>query len=76
MDSAVPPEIECALVEEARRLRTAPESLAVDSLQERFTSFGSEEQLITEQSTLVDFLSEHIGILYAVWLYLERATPV
>lgn len=63
MDIAVPPEIERVLVEEARRLGTTPELLAVDSLRERFMSLRIEESSIQEQGTLADFLGDHIGVL-------------
>jgi hypothetical protein len=64
-DIVVPPEIERALVEEARRLGTTPELLAVDSLRERFTPLGTEKKLIKGQGTLADFLSDHIGVLHS-----------
>lgn len=66
MDIVVPPEVERVLVEEARRLGTTPELLAVDSLRERFSpSAIRSEQLSEQQGTLADFLSDHIGVLHS-----------
>jgi hypothetical protein len=65
MDISVPPEIERVLVEEAHRLGTTPELLAVDSLRERFAPSVSEERSREGQETLADFLSGHIGVLHS-----------
>ena len=65
MDISVPLEIERVLVEEARRLGTTPELLAVDSLRERFMLSGTEESSIPGQGTLADFLQDHIGVLHS-----------
>lgn len=66
MDIVVPPEIERVLVEEARRLGTTPELLAVDSLRERFSPAAiRSERLSEQQGTLADFLSDHIGVLHS-----------
>ena len=65
MDIAVPPEIERALVEEARRLGTTPELLAVDSLREKFMLSETEGQLMEGYGSLADFLSDHIGVLHS-----------
>lgn len=66
MDIVVPPEIERVLVEEARKLGTTPELLAVDSLRERFSPMARRsEHLSEQQGTLADFLSNHIGVLHS-----------
>lgn len=65
MDISVPLEIERVLVEEARRLGTTPELLAVDSLRERFMLSGTAKSSIPGQGTLADFLKDHIGVLHS-----------
>lgn len=65
MDIAVPSELEHVLIAEAQRLGTTPESLAVDSLRERFASSTLSEVSPTNQATLADFLGEAIGSLHS-----------
>ena len=58
------PDIEKALAEQARKLETTPEQLALDSLRERFVpavNAGPPER----QGTLADFLCGHIGVLHS-----------
>lgn len=58
------PDIEQALAEEARKLGTTPEQLALDSLRERFV--GQEPPSPTkEPETLAQFLRGYIGILHS-----------
>ena len=73
MDILVPPEIERVLVEEAHRLGTTPELLAVESLRERYAPSVSEEQAREGQETLADFLSGHIGVLHSRELSVDGA---
>jgi hypothetical protein len=58
------PDIEQALTEEARKLGTTPEQLALESLWERF-GFREVPYLATAQDTLADFLRGHIGVLHS-----------
>jgi hypothetical protein len=65
MDISVPIEIERVLIEEARRLGTTPELLALDSLRERFMPVAMEDKSIKGQGMLADFLSDHIGAIHS-----------
>lgn len=56
----LPPDLEGTLAEEARRLGTTPESLALDSLRKLFASKSSPDPFPAGQ-TLFDFLSGCIG---------------
>lgn len=57
-------DIEQALAEEARKLGTTPEQLALDSLRERFV--GREPPSpAREPETLADFLCGHLGVLHS-----------
>ena len=56
----LPPELEKTLVEEARRLGTTPELLAVESLRRLFVSQAEPDSSALGE-TLFDFLSGHIG---------------
>ena len=58
------PEIEHAVTEEARKLGTTPEALALESLRERFLPPLSVERS-GEEGTLADFLGGHIGVLHS-----------
>lgn len=57
------PDIEEALAEEARKLGTTPEQLALDSLRERFVPSDADTAPTEEKDTLADFLRGHIGVL-------------
>jgi hypothetical protein len=59
------PDIEQVLTEEARKLGTTPEQLALESLRERFGSREAFPYLATGQETLADFLQGHIGVLHS-----------
>jgi hypothetical protein len=63
MNITLTPEIERALVEEARRLGTTPESLAIESLRERFVAPHSAKSTEMPGETLADRLGDLIGIL-------------
>ena len=65
MRISLTPEIEHALIEEARKLGTTPEMLALESLRERFLSSRSVERSGEEVGTLADFLGGHIGVLHS-----------
>lgn len=58
------PDIERALTNEARERGTTPESLALDSLRERFIASASSEGP-AEGETMADFLRDHIGVLHS-----------
>ena len=53
------PDLEKALAERARKLGTTPETLALDSLRERFAP----TPLPKLQGTMADFLKDFIGVL-------------
>lgn len=58
------PDLEKALAEQARKLGTTAETLALKSLRERFapaTAYAS----MKSQGTLADFLMGHIGVLHS-----------
>jgi hypothetical protein len=58
------PDIEKAMAEQARKLGTTPEQLALDSLRERFILLP--QAVPAEgQGTLADFLRGHIGVLHS-----------
>ena len=59
------PDVEQALAEEARKLGTSPEQLALDSLRERFVHREAPTYPATGQETLADFLRGHIGVLHS-----------
>jgi len=63
MTITLTPEIERALTEEAQRLGTTPEILALDCLREQFVSNTTIEPTEEGQGTLADFLADHIGVL-------------
>ncbi len=58
------PDLEHALTDEARDRGTTPESLALESLRERFVAAPSSESP-AEGETLADFLRDHIGVLHS-----------
>jgi hypothetical protein len=62
---ALTPDIEQALVEQAHKLGTTPEQLAMDSLRERFVSSEPPEAPAEGQPTLAAFLSGHLGVLHS-----------
>lgn len=57
------PEIEHALTEEAHRLGTTPEQLALQSLRERFVAPRRNKIPEQGEGTLPDFLAGYIGVL-------------
>ena len=64
MNITVPTDIEHALVDQARKMETTPERLALDSLRSRFV-LSSSETAPAEEDTLADFLSDFIGVLHS-----------
>lgn len=56
----LPPDLEAPLAEEARRLGTTPELLALDSLRQQFVPKTASSQPATAGS-LFDFLSGYVG---------------
>jgi hypothetical protein len=59
------PDIERALAEQASRLGTTPERLAIDSLREHLTMPLSQSRPSDTAETLADLLHEHIGVLHS-----------
>lgn len=62
MNITLTPDIERALREEASRLGTTPQALALDSLRDRFVIPQPAEQAAVPGETLADFLAGHIGV--------------
>jgi hypothetical protein len=58
------PDIERVWAEEARKLGTTPEQLALDSLRERFV-LPAHAVSAEGQDTLADFLHGYLGVLYS-----------
>jgi hypothetical protein len=67
MNITLPPEIEEALVAQARKRGTTPELLVLDSLRQRFLSPPLPEESAQDEKpgTLADFLRPHIGVLHS-----------
>ena len=65
MEITLTPDIEQALADEARRLGTAPEILALDILRERLAPPASHEMPRAARESLADFLSGQIGVLHS-----------
>jgi hypothetical protein len=59
------PDIEQVLAEEARKLGTTPEQLALDSLRERFVGREAPPSPAREPERLADFLCGHLGVLHS-----------
>ena len=59
------PEIERALAAEARKLGLTPAQLALDSLRARFVVPEADVSSAEEQTTLADFLRDHLGVLHS-----------
>jgi hypothetical protein len=64
MTITLSPEIERALTEQAERLGTTPELLALDSLRERFVAPSVPEET-PQEGTLYDFLQGYIGVIHS-----------
>ena len=58
------PDIEEALAEQARKLGTTPEQLALDSLRHHFVP-AADAGRTEGEGTLADFLRGHIGVLHS-----------
>lgn len=65
MDISLPPDIEQAVVDQAREQGTTPELLVIDSLRERFLLSPSFSVPTEGGGTLADFLGNHIGVLHS-----------
>jgi hypothetical protein len=63
MNITLTPDIEHALVEEARQRNTTPEMLTVEYLKERLMPLMANEIEAKEGETLADFLAGYIGVL-------------
>ena len=61
MTISLPPDIEDALAEEAQRLGTTPELLALHSLRKLFVSAPDMDSSPSKEMTLYDFLADYIG---------------
>jgi hypothetical protein len=61
MTISLPPDIEDALAEEAKRLGTTPELLALHSLRQLFASARDVDSSPSQETTLYDFLADCIG---------------
>lgn len=59
------PDIERRLAEQARKLGTTPEQLALASLRERFGPTATQDAPAEAPGTLADFLQGHIGVLHS-----------
>jgi len=56
-------EIEKALVEQAMKIGSSPEALALETLRERFAPMHGREDNSTAQATLAEFLGDQLGAL-------------
>jgi hypothetical protein len=65
MNIVLPPDIEQALLEQARQQGTTPELLVLDSLRQRFLPPVSPDTSDQDRQTLADFLQPYIGVLHS-----------
>jgi hypothetical protein len=65
MNIILPPDIERAVVEYARKQGTTPELLVLDSLRERFLPSLLADRSTEGEGTLADFLGTHIESLHS-----------
>ncbi len=63
MKITLTPDIESALIEEANRKNTTPETLALDCLRNQFASPKEDGISEADGRSLADFLAGHIGVL-------------
>ncbi len=63
MEIALTPEIKNAVEKEARRQGTTPELVIIGCLRAQFVPASPNEKEASEQGTLADFLTGHIGVL-------------
>jgi hypothetical protein len=63
MTIIITPDIEQALAEEASKMGTTPQELALQCLRARFVPSDGNDTAAPEQGTLADFLAGHIGVL-------------
>jgi hypothetical protein len=59
----LPPDLERALAQEARKRGITPELLALDCLRARFLPPAQPVIVLAEHGSLADFLADHIGVL-------------
>ncbi len=59
----LPPDLGRAMAEQAKRLGTTPELLALDSLRKHFVAAVSEKASTAGMETMADFLDGYIGVL-------------
>ena len=65
MTITLTPDIENALVEQAKVHGTTPENLALESLRERFVASCEESAPTDGAETLADYLADHIGVIHS-----------
>ena len=65
MTITLTPDIENALVEQAKEHGTTPEQLALESLRERFVEPCEEGAPTSGAETLADYLADHIGVIHS-----------
>ena len=65
MNIVLPPEIEQAVAEHARKQGTTLELLVLESLRDRFVPSEASDSPGENEGSLADFLSEHIGVLHS-----------
>ena len=63
MTITLTPDIESALVEQAKEHGTTPEQLALESLRERFVTPSEQSAPTDGAETLYDRLKDHIGVI-------------
>jgi hypothetical protein len=65
MELHLPLDIEHALIEQARRLGTTPEQLALEGLRRQFVHPGPTADPATAPGTLAEFPADFIGVLHS-----------
>ena len=65
MELHLPSDIEQALIEQAQRLGTTPEQLALEELRRQFVHPAASVDLEIVPGTLAEFLAEFIGVLHS-----------
>lgn len=65
MEITLTPDIEQALLEQARQRGTTPEELALESLRRQFVTPEQAQELVEAQGTLADLLGDSIGVLHS-----------
>jgi hypothetical protein len=65
MEITLTPDIEQALLEQARQRGTTPEELALESLRRQFVTSEQAQELVEAQGTLADLLGDSIAVLHS-----------